>query len=521
MTNFQWYLLFFAVSVVVVLTVGGADILDLKGQEQPSTATELEQNYDTAAVKACLSVQEDRMRKEMRTGQAENVILVSADTLRADRLDTYRDHRAWKKDRRTSPEIDSFAEESVVFENAVAPAPWTFPSYASLFTGTYPRTHGLTEQEGRISDNYTTIAEVFRGEGYKTAGFHGNAFLGSDYGFNQGFEIYRLDSEYLNRYRHRYQLSANFGNAAEWLENNTGERSFVFVHGYDPHGPYRPPPPYEQYYRSNSSEVMSDALDNGFLGTDAEAREINGTFYMVKGGERTELSEQDIEDARAAYDSGVRYTDAKFGDFIDKLKDEGLYNDSVIVLIGDHGENLGERTFRKIPKNPVFGHWYLWKHSIHVPLIVRVPGSEPKRVEQPVSLIDLPPTLFDLQNVDTGERMEDQMFGASLMPIIAGEEQRRYVVSESSDLRDTAIRNQSWKLIKRPTREDLLYRLEGKREKEVEIRGHRGVYQDLKERVDCWRKETPSTDEWYLPKENNSELEKETKERLKDLGYLE
>lgn len=269
---------------------------------------------------------------------------------------------------------------------------------------------------------------------------------------------------------------------------------------------------------------MGHALENRFPEKQSfETRSINGTFTLIKNGERMELTQQDIRDARGAYDSGVRYADAQFGEFIDELKKRDLYNNSAIVLIGDHGENLGDDVFRKHGNNPIFGHWYIQKSTTHVPFIVRIPGVKPQRIKQPVSLIDIAPTLYDLQNIQLEGNVKKQTYGQSLLPLVNGcrNYYREYAISESTDLQDVALQTQDWKLIHKSNHSDLLYRLKNGTEKEVEIDNYQGRYRELLGEIEGWKNKTPTSGNWKIPAKSDLELENETRERLRNLGYLE
>lgn len=493
-------------AVVALAVVGliGAVHLGAPGPE-PSTAT------------GCLveAVSDDAV---VEPEPARNVILVSIDTLRADRLDTYAAYRDYARNRTTSPNIAAFANESVVFENAVTPAPFTLPAHVSLFTSTYPRTHRIVNTTDVIPEEYTLTAEIFAEHGYATGGFHGTGKVDGEFGFDQGFDVYTEK----HPGERDTSLQSGFPGAMEWLEDNRDNRSFVFVHGYDPHGPYKDPPPYENYFADNHTGPMEVAMDDDFPNNHSYrvTQLPNGTPMLRREhGEDVVLTGEDIDDVRDAYDSGVRFTDILFGEFIEGLKRRGLYNESIIVVLGDHGEGLGEQGFTKHPENPMFGHWYIWEEVAHVPLLMHVPGVDPRRIDQPVSLLDVAPTLYDLQDVPVGST-RDRMHGRSLLELLdpAAADAERYAVMESDDGNDVLIRGRDWMLVAKAAGEDKLYRRDGGPAERVDIADHRETYRRLTDRIRCWANRTPRT---MGMNGTDGDLSDRTRQRLEDLGYLE
>lgn len=294
-----------------------------------------------------------------------NVVFVTIDTLRADHLGCY----GYFRD--TSPVIDGLARESVFFSNCIAPMATTLPSHTSLFTGTYPLEHGIlanVEFGGfrfTPSDKLRSLAELARDEGYATAAFVSATPLKKFTGMDAGFDVYDEPSG-----KERRAAKTNAA-AFEWLDKTASEPFFMWVHYYDPHYTYAPPPPYDTMFRT-------DAGLEAFL---AERAIPPAASHELRG----------VQKARPinnAYDGEVRYTDDQLGKLIKRLEDKGVWERTILVLIADHGEGLAQHND--------LGHGAVWNEQLQVPLMIRVPGLQPRRITETMSLIDVVPTLLAL-----------------------------------------------------------------------------------------------------------------------------
>ncbi len=297
-----------------------------------------------------------------------NVILVSLDTLRADRLGAY------GYARETSPAIDALAAESIVFSNAVAQYTVTKTSHRSLFTS-----------RRRYADEDPTWAEILRERGYRTAAFTGGGFMNRRFGHARGFDLY-FDAV---RYNGLEDLTPR---VLDWLERNRDVPFFLFVHTYDVHCPYAPPEPW--------FSTFTDDYRPGF-GMNARCG-IN--FFN-----RMDLSPRDVAFVSAVYDGGVRWVDDMLKETFEALERLGLSENSIIVVTSDHGESLGEQGF--------FGHGGLTEEQIRVPLIMRIPGELPRRITEPVALIDVLPTVLGLLGVEPPPDLD----GIDLGPVLTGD----------------------------------------------------------------------------------------------------
>lgn len=270
-----------------------------------------------------------------------NVVVVTLDTLRADRLGCYGFRGV------ETPHIDAVAAEGVVFEQATATVPLTLPSHASIFTGLIPPRHGVRDNGGFfVEKERTTLAERLKDGGWTTGAFVGAWVLDSRWGLDQGFDHYsdRFDlSKYkvVNLGTVQKKGDEVMGLALEWLEGVKQRKFFAWVHLYDPHTPYEPPEPFASRYP--------------------------GQKYL---GE-------------------VAYTDQVVGRLVSWLKTAGLWDRTILVVLADHGESLGEH-------GESTHTFFVYDATQHVPLIVRTPWGDRGRSRAQVSTVDVMPTVLDL-----------------------------------------------------------------------------------------------------------------------------
>lgn len=324
-----------------------------------------------------------------RTSGLPNIILVSIDTLRADRLGAYGYHRD------TSPEMDSLASTSVLFEWALSQAPNTSPSHMSMFTSLYPTVHGFTAAGNRLAGWRLTLAEYLRERGYRTLATTDGAYMRGWYGFDQGFEQY---SDFKKGIAKAVRL------AFRWLDGGVAEdRFFLFIHCYDVHSPYTPPPPYRDLYTDPN-------YDGGFHPGSRQLEAIRRAVRRRDPERGHGLSPADIEFISARYDGGIRYTDHWIGSLVDGLASRGLDGNTWLFITSDHGEEFTEH-------GSVL-HEKLYHTVTHVPLIVRPPGgSRPgRRIPEIVELTDLMPTMLEIAGIEPVRALE----GRSLMDLMAG-----------------------------------------------------------------------------------------------------
>lgn len=290
-----------------------------------------------------------------QTRARPNVLIYLVDTLRADRLGCYGYPRP------VSPHLDRFAQGATLFETAIAQAPWTRPSVASVLTGLGPLAHGVRTLDDRLPSAVETLGERLRAAGYRTAAFSTNWHISADTGFDQGFDDFDFlpqepDSGPLNR------------RVLAWLDRQQGpEPLFLYVHALDPHAPYTPPPDLRRRF---APEARPQA------GSLASLRRI----YAVRGPRRLER----IAEVSPLYDAEIAANDRSFGALLAALRQRGLFDDTLIVFVSDHGEEFGE--------HGGFGHARnLFSEVLNVPLVVKLPfqtrGERASRLAQHVDLV--------------------------------------------------------------------------------------------------------------------------------------
>ncbi|MCD6193208.1 MAG: sulfatase [Candidatus Aminicenantes bacterium] len=293
-----------------------------------------------------------------------NIILIVIDTLRVDHVSYY------GYQRKTTPHIDNLAETSILFENCFSVAPWTTPSIGSILTSQYPTVLGIEWDPVKINKKFLTLAEILRENSYLTAGIISHLFISSKLNFDQGFSLY--DEE--NARGHDYISSPSITEKAiDFLRKNRSRKFFLFLHYFDPHYDYILHDKYN-YYPDYKGKLYS-------------GQQIKDLLKLAPS-----MSPEDIKYVISLYDSEISFTDEYIGKLLNEIKRLGLYDNSLIILTGDHGEEFLERGDNHI------GHTKtLYKELIHVPLIIKLPyQTTPRRITRNVSLIDLMPTVLDI-----------------------------------------------------------------------------------------------------------------------------
>jgi arylsulfatase A-like enzyme len=304
-----------------------------------------------------------------------HVLLITVDTLRADHLSLY------GYPRETSPTLSALAAESVVFERAIAQWPKTGPSFASMFTGQYPQTTGLTHRaDVRVPDAYLTLPELMAEAGFTTVAVVSNGVLAKRLGWHQGFDEYhqtwKLAPEVSeDPAEYRRWLNARRVNelALPMLERHRGtEKLFAWIHYSDPHAPYLLP-----------ADVANPFVDDHHY-TGDERVELENPRATALGEER------ELRYYVAQYDANVRFADQHVGELLDRGRALGLLDDALLIVTADHGESLGEHDY-------YFGHGRKpYNASARVPLLIAAPDVVGgRRVASPVERVDLYPTLLD------------------------------------------------------------------------------------------------------------------------------
>jgi len=372
-----------------------------------------------------------------------NVLLVTVDTLRADGLGCYGYPLA------VSPVVDALAAQGVLFEDATAAWPKTRPSLAAILSGSWPRTTGIKHQEAlrALPDELTILPESFRAAGYQTAGIVANYNVGRSFGFEQGFDHFveawqakwaaeHGDVPYENaagRVKEYTDATIVTEEALAFLERRDRDRPFfLWVHYMDPHGPYLPPAEYR--------DLFADA----HAPAPRPLEEIPEYQRVVEDG----ATVTDLGRYRRRYDQEIRNFDDQLGRLRAALVADSVWDELVIGFVADHGESFGEHDY-------VLEHGkYAYQASARVPMILAAPGlPAARRVERPVSTIDLAPTLLGLAGV-VGPVLD----GISLEPLARGSgDTSSPVLVEAGTYRDPtqlAVRDGKWKLVRARSRSD-------------------------------------------------------------------
>ena len=316
---------------------------------------------------------------------AAAVVLVSIDTLRADRLGVY-GHRP-----SVTPAMDALARDAVLFRWAIAQGPSTLVSHASMFTSAVPQHHGasINRHTALVADR-PTIAETLRAHGYRTLAFHGGGQLDAVFGMGRGFQRYQVETG---------RFAVTVDKVLHFLERAHPSRFFLFVHTYQAHHPYTPEP-----------QDLA-ALDSDYRGS------LPGTISIelldaINGNQQTPISAADLRHIEHAYEAGVRSVDAAFGGLVLGLKRLGMYDSSLLILTSDHGEEFFEHG-----KVGTHGHT-LYDELLRVPLLVKYPGSwaAGSVLDAQVRSIDIAPTVLASLRLQAPAGFE----GEDLTPYVAG-----------------------------------------------------------------------------------------------------
>ncbi len=476
-----------------------------------------------------------RADKDGSSGPARTVILIQGDTLRKDHLDVYGYSRP------TAPTLRRLAEEGALFDNAITQTSWTKAATSSIMTSLYPTTHGVHQIPDRLPASATTIAEAFREAGYATASFASVSFTGAFTNLHQGFEeLHEVEStvgragppgvtsktarEYVDR-------------LSEWLEDHRDVPSFVYLHFFDPHSPYEPYRPYdtmwadpkgrEEYVRTQ--EALKKFVTSAFLAD----RGMATREELVKAGLDPEAF---IRFSKDWYDGSIRGMDTELLRLVERLHGLGMAGSSLLAFFADHGEEFHDHG-RMWHGQSVYGE------MVRVPLILWGPGRVPKgvKVQEPVELIDVMPTLLEYADI----RVPQAAQGQSLRPLLAMDGRggvaaagsgwkRRPVIAEKQPMGGSghpletecyAIVEGNWKLIhnvarppERPEFELFDFIKDPLDQKNVAAE-HPDVVERLAKQLDGWKR--MATQAKLKPdSEDTKGMTAEQLERLRSLGYI-
>jgi arylsulfatase A-like enzyme len=345
-----------------------------------------------------------------------NLLVISIDSLRWDHVGAYGYERA------TTPRLDAFASEGILFEQAIAQAPWTTPSMISVMTSLYPSAHGVERIQNKMSPTLQTLAQILRTEGYRTGAIVPFVTLWSYYGLQRGFDDYREDY-----FDHDSLSSHVLGERTRgWLRRHGDSRFFFWVHFWDPHYNYRP---------SREVQGRFTPADHPFGDRVFDIQELKWRENPLRPDEVAYNIDR--------YDEEILFTDRHIGRLLDDLEETGLAGNTLVVIVSDHGEQFQEHGWLEHTNR-------VYDNLIRVPLLLRLPGRLPAgvRIAEQVELIDLLPTVLDLLGIDV-DAAEFQ--GHTLEPLISGSpspSEARPAFSETARLANLkTIRFKDWKYI--------------------------------------------------------------------------
>ncbi len=462
-----------------------------------------------------------------------NVILISVDTLRASNLSCY----GYSLD--TSPYIDRFAQDALIFTNAVSSSSWTLPAHASLFTGLIPYHHGAHYKEHRtpkedgeplheldmvgvqpLSSKHITLAESLKEAGYNNVAFVSNfAALAKSLGVAQGFDHY-IDRErtwvtfwpfyhrilrtllkdfgflqdFINRTIKPFRSAEEITNEAiHWLKEGRKEPFFLFLNYMEPHTPYLPHPPYHKRFMKERVVSMRDP------------------FWDVMSNHRP-LKEKERNYLLAQYDGEIAYADLNIGRLFNFLKSIDLYDESMIILLSDHGELFGEHNLLR--------HTSLYEEVLKIPLLVKYPFSEKRGKERErVAIVDVMPEILSRLRLNPPDFLDGAPFEERSVNPLAELYVNPYYYKEFGERFGDIQRAKyqgPFKLIASSSQRHELYHLE---EDSREMENLADIYPNLQDQI---LKQIEEDLTGGKPREDQAEpLDEETRKKLKSLGYLD
>jgi len=449
-----------------------------------------------------------------------NTILITLDACRFDHMS----FANYSRD--TCPNLTKTAEEMSLFMNNYAVISQSEPAIVSILTGTYPHTHGIQNLGKNKSVNVRMLQEILKEKNYKTAcmSIEQNENDAIKKGFGEFNEIkWRIKSRLTREIKKIFNKKMEYGaaeivtdNAMDWIRKNKKNNFFLYMHYMELHWPYNPPFPYNHIFDSDykGNHHFND-LDNG----------------KIKRGDNVfnnDLPEDERKHAIAHYDGAILYMDMHLNRFIKFLKKENLWENSIIIIVGDHGEHLGEHS---IYYNHIAS---VYQPSLRVPLLIKIPKTNARKINALTESIDIMPTILEALNIPAESNIE----GRSLMPLINAQSEkiREYAFAETGV--SLFEQNKRWyfngiggkwkmitdgkyKLILIPHPENDIYELYNLEKDPNETKNlideEKEIEESLKQKLYSWlQKKQVEERQVFTEKEGEK-----VKERLRRLGYLD
>ena len=427
-----------------------------------------------------------------RERRPPNVILVSIDTLRAGRLGAY----GGSHPQGVSPFIDELVQESLLFEQAMAQAPFTLPSHVSMLSGQYPTVHKVFSNDNRIDPVRTPLlAPILADSGYVTGAYTGGLYLERHFGFDVGFDTY---------FEREPVRGGGMARVQNWIFANGSEPFFLFFHTYAVHHSGFDSPEYIQRFDPDCKSAIHNLK-----------RAIDWREWIENTDRHTPA---DLACLNNRYAAGIRMADDRLRQLMTFLDARGMLDQTLLVITSDHGKELLDRG------DIQHGHT-LYEELIHVPLIIRPPGgTEPRRIQDLVEVLDLPPTILDLLGLPIPTTIQGRSLG-SLVDAALAERRKTIAFSEVDSLANLyALRTSEWKIIYTPPGTDAeayeLYHL-------TEDPGERNDAKDTasfetyRRRMDGFRKDlTEFSDSLTGESTSGGEFDPDLLDELKAHGYI-
>ena len=414
----------------------------------------------------------------------DKVLLISIDTLRPDFLGSY------NPELDTSPNIDWFASESTIFTDVLSHASSTARSHKSILYSLYPSIH-KTGKSTVPKETLVSPLETLQQAGFTTTGIVGGGQLKAEFGFSKGFDEY-IELPPITRAN---QIEAFEKESFRWLGEHHDDKFFLFLHTYEPHCPYAPP---EEYATKRAGWYEGD-VDPGKCG----ARYYNKVL----------MGDEDYRFLRDLYAAEVEYVDSALGRLFDELKRLGLYDEMMIIFTSDHGESLGERRY--------VGHNRPYNVQLQVPLIIKLPGMAPSRVEVPLESIDVMPTVFSAIGLEPPYRFQ----GVNLIPLMKGEgkiDEERVRIATHPNL--VSVHRGPWHLIYHPDAKRVeLYNLSVDPEELWSVaEKNRHIARELRDYYDEMNRQNLALAAKFTLSDGGAPiLDERAREELKALGYIQ
>jgi arylsulfatase len=490
---------------------------------------------------------EEQIRPENRF----NLLVIAVDTLRADHLGSY----GYELD--TSPNLDAFAAKSLRFDNAQSAAPWTAPSLISLMTSLHPEVHQVLRfpNPGRLAEKTITLAEVLRDAGYATGAFTEGGYAKGEFGLDQGFDVYPAnpgdEDSHGSNLMYPSRIRGNVDRTIEWIRSKQDQRFFAFFQTYETHTPFRAPEPFIRKFRPDFSladerSELAEIVARWDAGTPLSDRDWtrlivhrfhcllveapaparpglwDAVFARIEpfdGGTGSYPADA-IEILRDLYDAEIAYTDRQISRLWRELARLGLADETIVVIVADHGEGLGDHGLIEHGK-------VLTEEILRVALVIRFPGETGRAgtVDTLVRSIDVMPTLLDFMQIP---RDGLTLQGVSLAKIIDGQAGEEFAFSQGTSQAGKedpwlSVRTDRWRLVTDSDRDQSwLFDLEhdpselanlADRFPEVATRLRKKIREQHE--VDVALREVVSGDV------EATDMDPELREELKALGYIE